>query len=69
MFEILWSSALILSIYNLVKIEQQKNNFLIFSTKTYVVGTQKNRLIEEVLLSTQNICQQLWVRKYLQFHA
>ena len=27
-----------------------------FSTKTYVVGTQKNRLNETVLLSTQNIC-------------
>ena len=26
-----------------------------FSTKTYVVGTQKNRLNEMVLLSTQNI--------------
>ena len=26
-----------------------------FSTKTYVVGTQKNRLIEMVLLRTQNI--------------
>ena len=25
-------------------------------TKTYVVGTQKNRLNEAVLLSTQNIC-------------
>ena len=27
-----------------------------FSTKTYVVGTQKNRLNETVFLSTQNIC-------------
>ena len=27
-----------------------------FSTKTYVVGTQKNRLDETVLLSTQNTC-------------
>ena len=26
------------------------------STKTYVVGTQKNRLNETVLLSTKNIC-------------
>ena len=35
----------------------EKNNFLsYFSTKTYVVGTQKNRLNETVLLSTQNIC-------------
>ena len=23
---------------------------------TYIVGTQKNRLIEMILLSTQNIC-------------
>ena len=37
----------------LVKSEYQKNNFLI-STKTYVVGTQKNSLNETVLLSTQN---------------
>ena len=27
-----------------------------FPPKTYVVGTQKNRLNETVLLSTQNIC-------------
>ena len=33
----------------------QKNNSH-FSTKTYVVGTHKKRLIETVLLSTQNIC-------------
>ena len=30
--------------------------FSYFSTKAYVVGTQKNRLNEMVLLSTQNIC-------------
>ena len=29
--------------------------FSYFSTKTYVVGTQMNRLNETVLLSTQNI--------------
>ena len=29
--------------------------FIYFSTKTYVVGTQKNRLHETVLLSTKNI--------------
>ena len=29
---------------------------IIFSSKTYVVGTQKNRLNETVLLSTQNTC-------------
>ena len=43
--------------------------FSYFSTKTYVVGTQKNRLIETVLLSTKNISLKLWVRKYLQFYA
>ena len=32
------------------------NFFSYFSTKTYVVGTQKNHLNETVLLSTQNIC-------------
>ena len=30
--------------------------FSYFSTKTYVVGTQKSRLTETVLLSTQNTC-------------
>ena len=30
--------------------------FLYFSCKTYVVGTQKNRFNETVLLSTQNTC-------------
>ena len=35
----------------------QKNYFSYFSTKTFVVGTQKNRLNETVLLSTQNICK------------
>ena len=43
--------------------------FSYFSTKTYVVGTQKNRLNETVLLSTQNICSKLWIKKYLQFYA
>ena len=33
------------------------------------MGTQKNRLNETVLLSTQNICLTLWVRKYLQFYT
>ena len=32
------------------------NYFLNFSSETYVVGTQKNRLNETVLLSTQNTC-------------
>ena len=43
-----------------------ENKFSYFSTKTYVVGTQKNRLIETVLLSIQNKCLTLRVRKYLQ---
>ena len=30
--------------------------FFNFSTKIYVVGTQKNRLNEAALLSTQNVC-------------
>ena len=30
--------------------------FSYFSTKTYIVGTQKNTLNELVLLSTQNLC-------------
>ena len=33
-----------------------ENYFSYFSTKTYVVGTQKNRLDETILLSTQNTC-------------
>ena len=40
-----------------------ENCFSYLSTKTYVVGTQKNRLNETVLLSTQNICLNLWIRK------
>ena len=46
-----------------------ENHFFYFSTKTYVVGTQKNRLNETVLLSTQNTCLNLWVRKYKQCYA
>ena len=38
------------------KSAQSKNKFSYFSAKTYVVGTQKNRLNETVLLSKQNIC-------------
>ena len=33
-----------------------ENYYFYFSTNTYVVGTQKNRLNEMVLLSTQNTC-------------
>ena len=42
-----------------------KNYFSYFSTKTYVVGTQKNRLIETVLLSTQNIMLKAMVKKII----
>ena len=35
---------------------RNKNLIFYFSTKTYVVGTQKNRLNETVPLSTQDIC-------------
>ena len=35
---------------------QMRTGKLFFSTKTYVVGTQKNRLDETVLLSIQNTC-------------
>ena len=38
-------------------------SFSYFSTKTYVVGTQKNRLNETVLLRTQNTCLNRWIRK------
>ena len=34
---------------------KQDLKYSYFSAKTYVVGTQKNRLNETVLLSTQNI--------------
>ena len=40
-----------------------ENYFSHFSTKTFVVGTQKNRLDETVLLGTQNICFNCWVKK------
>ena len=33
------------------------------------MGTQKNRLNEMVLLSTQNICSNRSIRKYLHFYA
>ena len=33
------------------------------------MGTQKNRLNETVLFSTQNTCLYQWVRKYLKFYA
>ena len=45
-----------------------KNYFFFnFSTKTYVVGTQKNRLIGTVLLSAQNKCKNFWIGKIHNF--
>ena len=35
-----------------------------FSTKTYIVGTQKNRLNETILLSTQNLISRCWISNY-----
>ena len=43
--------------------------FLNQNIQMYVVGTQKNHLNETVLLSTQNISFNWWVRKYLQFYT
>ena len=51
----------------LVKSAYQNINFLISQPK-HVVGTQKNRLNETVLMITQNICSNRWIRKYLQFN-
>ena len=33
------------------------------------MGTQKNRLNETILLSTQNIDSRCWISNYLQFYA
>ena len=58
--EVLWLGwcHLLLDNRPLVKSVVPKIKFSYFSTKTYVVGAQKNRLNETVLvlLSTQNIC-------------
>ena len=40
-----------------------ENYFSYFSFKTCVVGAQKNRLNETVLLSTQNTSLNWWIRK------
>ena len=47
----------------LVKSVYQKNNFSYFSSKTYNVGTQKKRLIETGLLSTQKQMLQIMGKK------
>ena len=41
------------------------NYFSHFSSKTYFVGTQKNRLNKTVLLTTQNICFELMAKKII----
>ena len=46
-----------------------ENYFSYFSTKTYVVGTQKNHLTEMVLMSTKNACLKWWIIKYSHFYA
>ena len=46
-----------------------ENYFLYFSSKTYFVGTNKNRLNETILLSTQNTCFYGLVRILLQFYV
>ena len=43
-------------VYMLPLVIFQNECFSYFSTKAYVVGTQKNRLNETVLLITQNTC-------------
>ena len=48
-----WSSILITGLK--LRVRTKKLIFL-FLIQTYVVGTQKNRLNETVLLSTENIC-------------
>ena len=45
--------------YNKIKFKMKmpnENIFFLFLNQTYIVGTQKKRLNELVLLSTQNVC-------------
>ena len=46
-----------------------KNMFSYFTAKTYVVSAQRNRLNETVLLSSQHIFLNWWLRNYSQFYA
>ena len=48
-----------------LRVRYRKIFFSFFLTKTYVVGTQKNRINETVLLSTKKHTLNLWVRIYL----
>ena len=59
--EIVTSRPLVKSVY--------RKDFSYFSTKTYVVGSQWNRVNEMVLLRTQSICSNWWIRQYLRFYA
>ena len=47
-------NGILMGVYAVVNV-YQKNIFVISQPK-HVMGTQKNRLSETVLLSTQNIC-------------
>ena len=50
------------------RVGNSKINFLIPQPK-HVVGTQKNRLNETILLNTQNKCLNWWIRRYSQFYT
>ena len=52
-------------IRTLVKSVYQEKSFSYLYTKTYVVGNQKNRLNETVLLSIQSIMLKLMGKKIL----
>ena len=49
-----------ITLYNVYYMPQDKeckeNSLCYFTTKTYIAGTQKNRLNETVLLSIENLC-------------
>ena len=68
-FAILHSFFLFDDTHHLDKSEWLKIICVISQPKTYVVGTQKNRLNEMVLLSTLNIYKNLWIRKHSQLYA
>ena len=55
--ELCTSEPMILSLKYYHLAPALKNKFSYFPSKTYVAGTQKNRLNEMVLLSTQNKCK------------
>ena len=54
--------------FSLKSLSVYKTIIFHFSTKTYVVGTQKNHPNETVLLSTKNMLK-LMGKKILQFYA